>query len=212
VKLKMKQKEIVRSDGKSYTLKDNKDRFFYPKEYGKFEDKLKPKQKHSVRVLLNTGARINEARNILVSDIDFTNNRIVLRITKSKAKKKERIGRTRVVPISTQFRRYLKRWVVDNKLKLSDKIGVLSTPALNIAMKKAAKESGIRDYYNLSPHNLRKTLEVWLMALGVDSLPLTAHIGHDIRTAAQYYVSPDIFTWEEKKLIREVIGDLYARR
>ena len=207
-----KLKSLTRKDGKSYSLKDNKDRFFYPKEYGKFEDKLKPKQKHSVRVLLNTGARINEARNILVSDIDFTNNRIVLRITKSKAKKKERIGRTRVVPISTQFRRYLKRWVVDNKLKLSDKIGVLSTPALNIAMKKAAKESGIRDYYNLSPHNLRKTLEVWLMALGVDSLPLTAHIGHDIRTAAQYYVSPDIFTWEEKKLIREVIGDLYARR
>ena len=65
--------------------------------------------------------------------------------------------------------------------------------------------------FNTFEKRLAKTLEVWLMVLGVDSLALTAHIGHDIRTAAQHYVSPDIFSWDDKKKIRLVIGDLYGR-
>jgi lipid A disaccharide synthetase len=49
------------------------------------------------------------------------------------------------------------------------------------------------------------------MALGVDSLPLTAHLGHDIKTAASNYVSPDIFSWEDKRKIKLIIGDLYEK-
>jgi len=204
-------RKVLRKNGKEYSLKDNKDRFFFPDEYMKFEEALKPKQKHTVKVLLNTGARINEARNIRVNDIDFINKRIVLRVTKTKAKRKERRGRIRTIPISTQFSRYLKKYVNDKKLGDEDYIGILSTPAMNIGMKKAAVKSKLKNPTDFSPHNLRKTLEVWLMALGVESLPLVAHIGHDIKTAAQSYVSPDIFSWDEKKKIRMIIGDLYGR-
>ena len=55
-------KTLTRKDGKTYTMKDNKDRFLFPEEYMAFEDKLKSKQKFSVKFLINTGSRINEAR------------------------------------------------------------------------------------------------------------------------------------------------------
>jgi len=203
--------QIKKSDGRIWTLKSDKNRFLYPEEYGKFEDALKAKQKFSVRFLINTGARINEARHVIVGDIDFERKRIILRVTKSKSKKGEKkgFGRPRIIPISSQFTKYLKGKLKDKNP--DDRIGILSNPALNIAYKKAGQKAGIKDYWNISSHTFRKTLEVWLMALGVDALPLTAHIGHDIKTAAQYYVSPDIFSWEEKKQMREIIGDLYGR-
>lgn len=195
-----------------YSIKDNKDRFLFPDEYGRFEDQLKKKQKVSVKFLLNTGARITESQNVRVEDIDLERKRLILRITKIKARKGETKPRPRVIPISTQFTRYLKKYIKEKKLEGNDYLGILSNPALNIAYKKAGKLAGIKDFHNISSHTFRKTLEVWLMALGVDALPLTAHIGHDIRTAAMHYVSPDIFSWEDKKLMREHIGDLYGGR
>jgi len=198
-------------NGREYRLKDNKYRFLFPDEYMKFEDKLKPKQKHSVKFLINTGARINEALNVKVSDLDLNRKRIILRITKTKAMKGEKYGRPRIIPISTQFARYLKKYIKDKDIEGDDELGILKNPALNIAYKKAGKLAGILDYYNISSHTFRKTLEVWLLALGIDSLTLVAHIGHDIRTAARHYVSPDIFSWDDKQKIREIIGDLYMR-
>jgi len=208
---KIELESLTRKDGKTYTLRDNKDRFFFPEEYMKFEDALKPKQKFSVKFLLNTGARINEAQHVKVEDCDFDGKRIVLRVTKTKARKGEKKGRLRIIPMSTQFGRYLKKYIAGKRLQPSDYLGILSNAALNVAYKKAARLSGIKDYWNISSHTFRKTLETWLMALGVDSLPLVAHIGHDLRTAAMHYVSPDIFSWEDKRKIREIVGDLYAR-
>ena len=194
-----------------YALKNDKNRFLFPEEYMKFEDKLKPKQKFSVRFLVNTGARIMEAQNVKVEDCDLESNRIVLRVTKTKAKKKEAKGRVRIIPISSQFSKYLRKHIKSLDLKSEDYLGILSNPALNIAYKKAGVKALINNPRDVSSHTFRKTLEVWLMALGVQSLALTAHIGHDIATAAQYYVSPDIFSWEDKKKIRMIIGDLYQR-
>jgi integrase len=206
-------KYLIRKNGRIWTFKKDKFRFLFPFEYMKFEDALKSKQKFSVRFLINTGARINEARNVKVGDIDFINRRIVLRVTKAKAKKGELKGqgRVRIIPLSSQFTKYLKHYVGEKNLAENNYIGILSNPALNIAYKKAGKKAEIKDYKDISSHTFRKTLECWLMALKVDALPLTAHMGHDIVTAAQHYVSPDIFSWEEKKQMREIIGDLYGR-
>ena len=76
--------KITRKNGRKYTLKDNPNRFFFPTEYMKFEDCLKPKQKFSVIFLINTGARIDEASHVKVNDIDFINKRLVLRKVKRK--------------------------------------------------------------------------------------------------------------------------------
>ena len=78
-------------------------------------------------------------------------------------------------------------------------------------MKKTFKDAGINDYYMFSFHNIRKTIETWLMALGVDGMAISAHMGHDFRTAIGSYVSPDVFSFEERKQMRLIIGDLYER-
>ena len=204
-------KSIMRKSGRSYTIRPNRDRFFYPKEWGRFYDALKKPQKFTFDFLINTGARINEARHVKVGDIDLDNKRIILRVTKVKAKKGEKNPRPRTIPISTQFSKKLKKYISDKKLSNDDYLGIRSTPAANIAMKKALQKAEIKDWYMFSVHNIRKTLEIWLMSLGVDALPLTAHLGHDIRTAASHYVSPDIFSWDEKTQMRTIIGDLYQK-
>ena len=152
--------------------------------------------------LINTGARINEARHVQQADIDLENKRIILRVTKVKAKKKEKNPRPRIIPISSQFAKYLKK-------NMHGKI--LSTPAANIGMKKALQKAGIEDWQMFSIHNIRKTLETWLMAVDVDGLKLTAHIGHSMAVAAGSYISADVFSWDEKSKIRMIIGDLYQR-
>jgi integrase len=210
---KIKSLTMMRKNNRSYGLKDNVNRFFFPTEYMKFYEQLKDKQKHTVTFLLNTGARINEARHVQVADVDFANKRMTLRITKSKAKKGEKRGKTRIIPISTQFSRYLKKYSETRGLKDSDVFGVLSTPAVKLAMKKAATQAGLSHPEDFSAHTLRKTFEVWLMSLGtIGDLGLVAHLGHDIQTAASHYVSPNTMTYVERDKIRTILGDIYERR
>ena len=146
-----------------------------------------------------------------VEDIDIERKRINLRITKVKAKMGQKNPRPRMIPISTQFASYLKKYINLNKLDNQDYLGILSTPAANIGMKKALQRASIKDWYMFSVHNVRKTLETWLMSLGVDGLKITSHIGHSMAVAAGNYISADIFSWDEKSKMRIIIGDLYER-
>lgn len=198
-------------DGREYTLRGNRDRFFFPHEWFKFYDCLKKKQQFTFGFLLNTGARINEARNVRVDDIDLERKRIVLRVTKVKAAKKEKSPRPRIIPVSTQYAKKLKAHIKLHNLGNDAYLGVLSTPAANIGMKKALRKAGVKDWQMFSVHNVRKTLECWLMALGVDGLKIVAHIGHSMQVAAQNYISADVFSWEEKRQMRMILGDLYQR-
>ena len=207
----------LRSNGRKLTKKTNNNRFFFPDEWMKFDDALKERCKHSCRCLLFTGARLMEMTKAQVKDFIYIpkgRSRLILRHTKTKAKKGEykfNEGKTRDLPISNIFANYLIKYIETNNLEPEDTFNILSKPAMNIAMKKAAKEVGIENPEDLSPHTLRKSLEVWLMASGVDSMKLLAHFGHNMNTAAQHYVSPDIFSWEDKKKIRKIIGDLYEQ-
>lgn len=201
--------QITRKNGRVYNIKENKDRFLFPGEYTKIFDKLKKNSKHSVTAQLNTGARIRELQHLKVEDCYLDDKRLLLKFTKAKAKKGEKRGKHRMIPISDKFAKYLKRHF--KGLQSMDTIGMLSTPAYNIALKKAARLAGIKDWQNLSSHTLRKTLECWLMSLGVQDSALLAHFGHDLKTAASHYVSPDVFSFEEKREMRLIIGDLYQR-
>jgi len=202
-------KSLTLSDGRKYTVRNNRDRFFYPSEWMKFFDVLKSKQKITFDCLISTGARINEIRNVSVGDIDFVNKRLILRVTKVKAKAGEKNPRPRTIPLSTQFVRRLRGYVAG---KSNDElIGILSTPAANIGMKKGLQKAGIVDWQMFSVHNVRKTMETWLLALDVGEGKLSKHMGHNIATMIQHYVSPDVFSWQEKSKMREILGDLYQR-
>jgi integrase len=210
-KKKENLQSLTRKNGRTYTLRDNKDRFLFPEEYQRMEDQLKKKQKHSAIVLVNTGARHMEAYNIKVSDCDLTNNRIILRVTKTKAKKGEKKGRQRIISVSSQFSKYLRKWIRDNKLKDSDYIGVLSNSALNRAYKIAAKKAKIKDYWNIASHTYRKTHGNWLKAFGIDAGEICTRLSHDYNTFLSSYASPDIFTWEDRNKMRDILGDLYRK-
>jgi len=202
-------KSLTLSSGRTYSVRNNRDRFFFPKEWKKYFDNLKQSQKMTFDCLLSTGARINEIRNVKQDDVDFINHRIILRVTKVKAKKGEKHSRPRTIPISSQFTRRLRAYFKGKKN--DETLGLLSTPASNIGMKKALQKAGIKDWQMFSVHNVRKTIENWLLALGVDGVSISRHFGHDIHTALQHYASPDIFSWKEKTEMREIIGDLYMK-
>jgi len=205
-------KSLIRKNGKKYSIRSNRDRFFYPNEWFKFYNALKPFQQHSFNFQIHTGARINELRNVKVEDMDLERKRITLRVTKIKAKKKETTPRPRIIAISTQFAKYLKKYIRDNNLQGQDYTRVLSTPAANICIKKVCQRAGIKDYYMFATHNVRKTHGNWLKALGVDAGEICSRLGHDYNTFLKSYASPDIFSSEEKQKIRDILGDLYQRR
>lgn len=188
--------------------KENLRAFFYPQEWIDLMNKANTKQYLTFNILINTGARFNEARNIQVQDIDFNNNRIVLRITKSRNKDK-RIPR--IITISTEFSKWLQKQTRKHKLKQEDYFPMLNKSAISQSLKKLAREIGKKDYQDFSAHNLRKTFETWLVALDINAMTITAHLGHNFATAMGHYISPDVFTQGEKKLIRKILGDIFRK-
>ncbi|HEY5631648.1 MAG TPA: site-specific integrase [Nitrososphaeraceae archaeon] len=199
---------ITRKNGIPLTVRNNRMRFFFADEYMAFYDKLKPKQRITFHFLIQTGGRINECRHVKVSDIDFNRNSLIFRVTKSR--NKDGSVRPRIIPISSQFVKYLKTYIVEHDLKTDDTFNILSTPAANIAMKKALQLAGIDDWKMFSVHNVRKTFETWLLALDIDSIKVIKHVGHSVGMAIQHYVSSDTFSYEDKQMIRSIIGDLYT--
>lgn len=201
-------REITRKDGKKYTIRQSRDRVFLPSEWLKFFDKLGSKRdKLLFEFLINTGARINEVRNIKVRDIDFKEKTIWLKVVKRR--NDFSTGKIRKIPISSKFCKRLKNQIKDNKLSPEDTFNLLSTPAGNTAMKKALNKSGIEDWKMFSCHNVRKTLETWLMAINVNEIKLLPHFGHNKATAVTHYLSTDIFNAQEKSIIKRIVGNLY---
>jgi integrase len=205
-------KSLVKSDGKSYSVRSNRDRFFYPNEWIKFFDALKESQKMTFDILMNTGARINEVINIKVGDIDFERKTIILRVTKIKAKLGEKNPRPRTISISSQFARRLKSYINENDLLNDDTLGLLSKPAAHICLKKTLQRIGITDWYMFSIHNIRKTHGNYLKALQVTSeSEICKRLGHDYNTFLKSYVSADIFSFKDRQDMRLILGDLYQR-
>ena len=205
-------KSLIRKNGNPYSVRANRDRFFYPNEWFKFFDTLTSNQKMTFDILMNTGARINEVIHVKVGDIDFERNNILLRVTKVKAKKGEKNPRPRTISLSTQFARRLKKYVLDKKLNNEDYIGLLSAPASHIAMKKTLQRIGIKDWYMFSIHNIRKTHGNYLKALQLTSeSEICKRLGHDYNTFLKSYVSADIFTFKDKQEMKLILGDLYQR-
>ncbi|MCK9429478.1 MAG: site-specific integrase [Candidatus Omnitrophica bacterium] len=209
-------KQGIRTDGKKYSVRENRMSYFYPDIWLKVVNNLtSDKAKLTAETLIQTGARINEARNIRKDDIDFERNTIKLRITKTKTKKGEKKGKPRTIPINSEFIKKLKKEFKD---KQDDSmIGLLSTPAFNIALKKALEKSNVKDGYMYSAHNIRKTHGNWLKILGnlrimnIDAMEICLRLGHDYNTFLKDYGSSGVMDTKDVILIQKILGDLYRR-
>jgi len=196
-------KKVIKKNGQEYSVRTNRKRFFYPNEWNRFYDSLEtPKQRLSFDILINTGCRYNEGFNIRKRDIDFERGTLTLKVTKIKAKKGQKFPEPRTFRLSTQFLERLKKYTKDKND--DEKIGMLSAPALNIALIKA----GIEDFYMFSLHNVRKTHGNWLNAHRFTIVDICKRLGHDYNTFLGSYASADIFRDEDREGIKLILGDL----
>lgn len=200
-KMENKIRTIKRSNGKKYSIRENRDRIFLPSEWILFYDCLKEKQKPTFNVLINTGARIMECQNIKLENINFKEKHIILDKVKRRTNFSD--GKKRKVLISKMFSKYLKKLFSEKKFK------ILSTPAANIAMKKALIKSGIKDWKMFSVQSVRKTIESWLVSLDVGQLKILKQFGHGEITALNHYIKIINENRDQKNLIRSIIGNLY---
>jgi integrase len=210
-------REGTMKNGRKYSVREHRLTYFMPDIWIKFVDALNSKRaKLTAEILIQTGARINEVRNIEERDIDYERNTIRLRITKTKAKKGELVGKPRTIPINSQFVKQLKKHF--KELPSGSKIGLLSTPAFNIAMKKALKEIKYPEWYMLSAHNIRKTHGNWLKLLGnsrmieCDAMEICLRLGHDYNTFLRDYGSSGSSNPQDLVAIKSLFGDLYERQ
>lgn len=182
--------------------KRNKLRYFTPEEFEKFMAVvMNPKHEFTFELLLNTGARHHEAKNIIVKHIFFDRNYIELHKTKG--------GAPREVIISTRFSARLNKYIIQNKIKENDNLNVPSRQFLDKAIKSYAKKAELKNPEDFCCHSFRKTHENWLCALGVNTMLITKQIGHTITVADQYYVSQTKFNMAEKQRIRAILGDIF---
>jgi len=210
-KMKIFGDGIIRNNGRKYRLKveQNKKAFFYPNTWLQFYSLLTPKTRICFDILIQTGARINEAHHITPADIDEERNVLHLRMTKVRSKIGEKNPTGRKIPISSQFKKLLLIYAKNNKLKADDEFPMLSTPRVSQLLKQNCKAIGKADYKDISAHNIRKTFQNWLLALGVDPFILAQHLGHTLQVAFSNYANPNTFTDTDRKLAREILGDLY---
>lgn len=200
----------VKKDGKSYSVRDDRSRYFFPEEWIKFYDTIKEEKQPIFDCLINTGARIEEALNIKPKDFDWERNNLTLRVTKMKAAKGERIGKPRTFVISSQFARRMRAYINKNKLNDNDLLFPITKQAVSQLMKRILKKIEVKDWYNFSLHNIRKTHGNYLKALGIDSGEICYRLGHDLNTFIKHYGSANIFDRKDKTLMVKILGDVYG--
>lgn len=184
-------------------FQEDKKRFFYPDEFERMCDFLNKNQLFTANVLINTGARISEARGIKQKHLSSERKSIILEQTKIRAKRGERVPEPRIIAVSDRFFRYLR----DNMPKRR----ILSTNAFNIAIKDACSQAKINKPHQFSAHKFRKTFGTWMLALRVDGFKLAQHLGHTPTELAKDYATNDIFSPRDKQIMRKILGNLPER-
>lgn len=199
----------ITSDGKKYSVRDDRSRYFYPDEWNKFLKEIKPEKHILFETLLQTGGRIAEILNIKPSDVDFERKTITLRVTKKRAAKGERVGKKRTFIVSEQYTKKLKKHIKTNEIQNNELLFPVGQKAVYLMMRRGLERAGIEDYYNFSLHNIRKTTGNWLKALGVTAEEICLRLGHDFNTYLKHYGSATIFDRTDRIEMIKILGNMY---
>ena len=200
----------IKSDGKKYSVRDDRSRYFFPEEWLKFFNVIKKEKQGIFDAAINTGARIEEMLNIKPDDFDWDRPTLTLRVTKIKASKNERVGKKRTFVISTQFARRMKKYIEENKIQSGQVLFPITKQAVSQMLKRTLKKIEMKDWYNFSLHNIRKTHGNWLKALEIPAEEICLRLGHDFNTYLKHYGSATIFDRKDKLLMIRILGDVYG--
>ena len=223
----------TKSDGKPYSVRADRRRYFFPGEWEDFIKQFTNKEhKFFFLTLLHTGARIMEALNLKYENIDLERETIEFKVVKQRKAKKNfyAIGKSRGFFVASNFIKEYKSFTrnkatvmsdyifLDNK-KLPDNYDELDNDekkkyygskviAYSQLLKRKMKKAGIKDWYNFSPHNIRKTYGSWMRSFNLEMSELCYRMGHDMDTFIAHYGSSLIFTPSEKTNIIKIMGDV----
>ena len=194
---------------RAYKRKTNLKRFFYPREWTTFLSVVNNEDhKFFFEVLLHTGARHNEIKNLKIRDIDFEREQMLLNNGKTGHTGK---SMQRPIQISTWLNNRIKGYVRNKNLGKLDTLKMPTVQYMDRALKRYCLMAKMQDYEDFSAHNLRKTLENWLISQNVNVLSIQAHMGHLLDIAAAHYVAASLFTAEDKILIRSILDNLLQK-
>jgi len=190
---------------RKYSVRTNRERFFFPDEWKLFLKNLDNKnQARCYDILINTGVKYKEAKNIKKADINFEEKTITIK--RIKLKKGEEVLVSRTFKLSSQFLERLKTYTKD--LQDSDTIPFLTNSCLNLALKRLTEKIGFKDPHMFAVENLRKTHSIWLKSLGMNGKIIFKRLGMSMKARSNLYNSSEEFSKEEKQEIRGILGDL----
>lgn len=201
--------------GKKYSVRDDRSRYFYPEEWNKFINEIRPQSQFIYETLLQTGGRIAEILHLKPSDVDFERNTMTLRVTKKRAKLGERMGKKRTFIISQTYSKHLKKYIKENNVALDQYLFTnnegkqLGQKTVYLMMRRGLVKAGVEDYWNFSLHNIRKTTGNWLKALGVPAEEICLRLGHDFNTYLKHYGSATIFDRQDRIQMIKILGQMY---
>lgn len=199
----------IKKDGKKYSVRKDRSRYFFPEEWNKFYNSIRPESQPLYDLLINTGARIEEALNVKPEHFDQDRKNLTLWVTKKKAKKQESFGKKRTFVISSQFLRRMNSYIKSKGIKEGEVLFPISKQAVSQMLKRTTKKE-FKDWYMFSLHNIRKTHGNWLKALEIPAEEICLRLGHDYNTYLRHYGSANLFDRKDKMLMIKILGDVYG--
>jgi len=221
------------SDGRAYIVRADRRRYFFPQEWKKFMAVITNKRHRFFFVTcLHTGARIMEVLNIRHKDIDVERGTVKINVVKKRVAKKgfKSFSKSRDFFVASNFIKEYKSFIRGKKInpehylflnneELPENYEELTNAekkkyyqkksvAYSRLLKNKLKKAGIEDYYNFSPHNIRKTYGMWMRTFNIEMAELTYRMGHDLDTFIAHYGSSLIFTDVERREIQKIMGDV----
>jgi len=209
----------VKSDGKKYSVRKDRNRYFYPKEWEKFMEQVPDKQKELFDTLLQTGGRIQEILNIKPDDYIWEDKSITLRVTKAKARKGETKlmgGKKRNFGVSSQYIRRIRKHIKEYGIKNDEFLFPITKQGVSQLFKRCLTRAGL-PAWEFSLHNIRKTTGMWMKTVqrrgyDLDGDEICMRLGHDHNTFLKHYGSPSVFTEQHRDKIVDILGDVYGLR
>jgi len=220
-------------NGRDYTVRLDRRRYFFPDEWIKFIESItNKKHKFFFITCLHTGGRIMEILNLKYKDIDLERQTIQFNLVKQRKAKKSfyAVGKSRGFFVASEFIKEYKSFIrgktinqedfmfLDNN-KLPNGYDTLSNEdrkkyynskfvSYSRILKRKLQKVGVVDWFNFSPHNIRKTYGMWMRTYNKDFGELCYRMGHDMNTYIAHYGSSLIFTDEERRKINRIMGDV----